>query len=428
MLATSHVPRSLTYSHPGVTDRHELHEPLKLLYIISDLSIGGAEMALFRLLEKTDLRRFEPIVVSLINQGCLSQQIEALGIPVHTLGMKPGKPSLVGLCRLVALINKLEPKLIVGWMHHSCVAAEVANWFTRRRVPTVWSLHYAMTAGSGLTKLTAAVLKTGRVLSRFPSRIIYVSKTGERHHERASYQMDRSCVIPNGIDVKRFKPSQQARTAVRNELGLSEHEVLIGLVGRYHPMKDHANFLKAASLIAKNYPKVHFVLIGRGVDKDNQNLQSTIDLLNLRGRVHLLGERHDTDVLSGALDIFSLSSYDESCPNVIGESMACGVPCVVTDVGDAGYLVGDTGTLVPPRDSSALARAWEEMLAIAPHERRELGQRARARILERFPIERIAQEYGSLFEAVVAESIAVHSHGIVTPDMDGRSRPLESRT
>src|SRR5205085_7364278 len=131
--------------------------------------------------------------------------------------------------------------------------------------------------------------------------IIYVSKTGERHHERASYQMERSCVIPNVIDVKRFKPSQQARTAVRNELGLSEHDVLIGLVGRYHPMKDHANFLKAASLIANNYPKVHFVLIGRGVDKDNQNLQSTIDLLNLRGRVHLLGERHDTDVLSGAL-------------------------------------------------------------------------------------------------------------------------------
>ncbi len=416
--------RSLTDNRVGL-HIPESDKPLKVMYIISDLSVGGAEMALYRLLAAIDRREFEPIVVSLMDQGSLRQRLEKLGIEVHTTGMKSGRPSIFGLTRLISVINRVEPDLLVGWMHHSCLAAEIASLFTRKRVRTVWSLHYAITPGSPVKKLTAAVTRICRKLSKRPSMMIFVSEAGQRAHEQLGYLIDWSCVIPNGIDVEIFKPSTQARVQVRKELQLKEEAVLIGLIGRYHPMKDHANFLQAAALIAERNTEVHFVLVGRGVDHTNPELQELIVRLNLCGRVHLLGERADTEIPCAALDIFSLSSYDESCPNVVGEAMACGVPCVVTDVGDARQIVGDTGRVVAARDSKALATALLEMLALDSQSRRELGLAARNRVVEQFPIQRIAAQYGSVYRGIaVRHSKQSAARGEVMP---GSTQNLEGQ-
>lgn len=377
-------------------------KPVKVMYIISDLSIGGAEMTLYKLLAQTDRRRFSPVVVSLIDQGALRARIEALGIRVYSTSMKAGRPTPTGLWRLVRLIRRIKPDLILGWMYHSCLAAEVAKFFSRRRVPVLWSIHYSVSSLATEKRLTSAVIKLCGVISRLPAQIVFVSRAGQSQHQPLGYQVKNSCVIPNGIDVDEFIPSTHARSSVRSELKLPADVFLIGLIGRYHPMKDHANFLAAAAVVSETHPETHFLLIGRGVDRDNQALCESIRQHGLDNRVHLLGEREDTARLAAALDIFSISSYVESCPIVIGEAMACGVPCVVTDVGDAAWMVGETGSTVPPRNAGALAGAWNEMVARGSQNRQALGQLARARVIEHFPIQSIMAQYEDLFKTVLA--------------------------
>lgn len=375
--------------------------PIKVMYIISDLSIGGAEMTLYKLLAKTNRDRFDPVVVSLIDQGVLRQRIEALGIAVFTTGMKAGRPTPAGLWRLIKLMRRVQPDLIFGWMYHSCLAAELARILSRHRASVLWSIHDSISAPATQKRLTTAVIKLCRLLSSLPAKIIFVSHAGQSMHQLLGYRAGNSCVIPNGIDVKEFKPSAQARLSVRAELGIPENALLIGLTGRYHPIKDHANFLKAAALNSETNPETHFLLIGRHVDQQNRELCDSIRELGLADRTHLLGERHDTARLAASLDIFSLSSYGESCPNVIGEAMACGVPCVVTDVGDAVWMVGETGRVIPKRDPNALAAAWKEMIDLGPQKREALGLLARLRVIENFPVQSIVAQYEDLYESTL---------------------------
>ena len=394
--------RAIPQANQHVRSAPKTSKPIKVMYIISDLSIGGAEMTLYKLLAETNRERFEPVVVSLIDQGVLRERIETLGIAVYTARMKPGWPTPLGLWRLVKLIRNLRPDLILGWMYHSCLAGEVAKIFSGQRIPVIWSIHYSLSSLLTEKKLTIAVIKLCGLLSRLPSKVVFVSEAGQTQHEPLGYRREKSCVIPNGIDTKEFTPSAAARLSVRAELGMPEEAFLIGLIGRYHPMKDHANFLAAAALLSKKHPNTHFLLIGRGVDQHNQELCASVKQFGLADRTHLLGERRDTSRLAAALDIFSLSSYGESCPNVIGEAMACGVPCVVTDVGDSGWIVGETGLIIPPRNANALALAWEEMIDMNAEDRKALGFLARARVIDHFPIEAIMARYEDLYETVLA--------------------------
>jgi glycosyltransferase involved in cell wall biosynthesis len=377
--------------------------PVKLMYIINDLSVGGAEVMLYKLLAEMTRERFDPVVVSLMDRGALREAIEALGIPVHTTRMKPDWPTPAGLWRLVRLMRRLKPDLIVGSMYHSCLAAQLAMAFSSRRAPILWSIHSSISSPSTEKRLTAAVIKVCARLSRLAAKIIFVSRVGQSKHKLLGYDIENSCVIPNGIDAQLFHPSIEARQSVRVELGLPENAFLIGMVGRYHLMKDHPNFLRAAALLSETAPDTHFLLIGRKVDEENRELRQLIEELGLANRTHLLGERNDMPRLAAALDIFSLSSsYGESFPNVTGEAMACGVPCVVTDVGDALWIVGDTGRVVPPSNHVALADAWKEMIALGAEGRAALGRAARARVIEQFPLASVVARYEALYETVLA--------------------------
>lgn len=378
-------------------------EPLiKVMHIINDLSIGGAEMMLHKLLIQSDRRRFEPVVVSLIDRGALREEIEALGIHVYTARMKPGVPSPLGLWRLVRLMRRLRPDLVLGWMYHSCLAAQLAKLFSFVPARILWSIHYSVSTITSEKRLTAAVIRMCAPLSKLADHLIFVSRASQVQHEPLGYSLNKSCVIPNGIEVAKFVPSPSARFAVRAELGLSEADVIIGVMGRYHPMKDHENFLRAAALLSEKHPEAQFVLVGRGIDSDNQNLASLIRELGISSQTHLLGERHDIPRLAAAFDICALSSYGESFPNVIGEAMSCEVPCVVTDVGDAGLIVGNSGRVVQPRDSAALANAWLEMIELGREGRQALGRAARSRVIELFTLNSVVARYETLYENVLA--------------------------
>jgi len=355
-------------------------------------------MMLYKLLSRTNRTRFEPAVISLSDHGTLGEQIEGLGIPVISIGMKRGRPTLTGIWRLIAAARELKPNIIQGWMYHGNLAAQLAGFFRPGQTVVLWNIRQSLYSLSYEKRATAAVIKIGSYLSRFPAYIIYNSKTSACQHEAIGYRAGARVFIPNGFDTAGFSPSDEARQSVRSELGIAEDAFLIGLICRYHPMKDHEMFLKAVSLLLESNSNVHFVLAGDRVDNNNVELRKRIHHLKLSNHVHLLGERRDISRLTAALDIgVSSSSYAEGFPNVIGEAMSCAVPCVVTDVGDSALIVGDTGMVVQPRDPLSLAYACQKLIDMGKDRLQEMGKRARRRIVDRFSLEYIVQHYEHLY-------------------------------
>ena len=199
-------------------------------------------------------------------------------------------------------------------------------------------------------------------------------------------------VIPNGIDTERFFPNRRLGRRVREEWKVGDEKLLIGMVGRFHPMKDHANFLRAAALLVGERDDVCFVCVGNGTASYGNELRRLGDRLGLAGRLVWAGVRKDMSAVYNAFDVMTSSSaYGEGFSNVVGEAMACGVPCVATDVGDSAWIVGETGQVVAAKDPDALANGWREILLLSEARRATLGRAARQRILKEFAPIRLAQ-------------------------------------
>lgn len=378
---------------------------MKIVYTIVGLTTGGAEIMLYRILTGINRERFSPSVVCLMDRGTLADRIEALGIPVYTIGMKPGAvPTPNVIWKLVNIIREIKPDLIQGWMYHGNIAAQFAKVFCGLETPIFWSIHYSVYSLSAEKKMTQALIKLGAPISKFAKQVLYVSKISKTQHEALGYEAGNGYVIPNGIDTSLFTPSLESRLSVRQELGLQSRSFLIGSICRYHPMKDHANFIKAAALLLKNYPDTHFMMAGSQVDAANKTLNQLIEELGIADRIHLLGERSDMPRLMAALDIMtSASAYGEAFPLVLGEAMSSGVPCTVTDVGDSGWIVGNTGWVVPPKNPEALAEAWQEAIELGADGREKLGKAARSRIIECFSLESIVADYEKLYETAMTK-------------------------
>ena len=360
----------------------------KILYVITGLGTGGAEMMLYKVLSRIDRDKFAPEIVSLIDRGTFGDRFEALNIPVHTIDMPVGIPTPKGLVKLVKLINSVQPDLLQGWMYHGNIAAQVGNLFAQRKVPVCWSIHHSIDSLTNEKFTLASVIRLTIWLSHYVSKVVFSSQRSKQQHEALGYADRNAQLINDNFDVSRFQPLPEAGNQVRQALKLTEDTLLIGLIARYHPMKDHANFLRAAALIAPDYPQLHFLLIGSDVTLKNSTLAALIEDLQIKDRVHLLGERRDIPQLAAALDIFTSSSaFGEAFPNVIGEAMSCEVPCVVTNIGDSSYIVGDTGLTVPPKNPGALADGWRQLLNLEPLSRTSLGKQARQRILQKFSLD-----------------------------------------
>ncbi|MGH9671735.1 MAG: glycosyltransferase, partial [Bryobacteraceae bacterium] len=246
---------------------------------------------------------------------------------------------------------------------------------------------------------TRWVLRRMAALSHWPDAIIYNSRASAQQHEALGYDAARTRVLPNGFDLDHFRPDPEARRGVRAELGLGSAVPLIGIVARHHPVKDHECFLRAALRLERRGSPAHFLMAGRGVD--SPIMRARIDRLGLDGRVHALGERQDIPRLTAALDVGTCSSVSESFPNAVGEAMACGVPCAVTDVGDAAWMVDNTGLVVKPRDPRGLCLAWQKLLAMPAPDRARLGAAARERMALHFGLARVAGLYEELWTEVL---------------------------
>ncbi len=366
---------------------------IRIVHVIPTLDTGGAEVMLAKLVGGMDRTRFSNTVVSLSSPGEIAKEIEAAGVPVLSLDMRRGRTDLVGLPRLVRLLRETRPSLVQSWLYHADLLSLLAAGFAGVP-PVVWNLRCTDMDLSHYPRHTRWVQRALAVASRLPKAVVVNSAAGQTLHQMLGYRVRHWVMIPNGFDMNRFWPDPAAGPRMRAELGLPTDSVLVVLVARVDPMKDHKTFLDAAGRVATARGHVHFLLMG----KDTRTLDPMIHERGLAGRVHLLGLRSDVDRLLPGADLACLSSaFGEGFPNVLGEAMASGLPCVATDVGEARTIIANTGVIVPPRDPGALAAALLDLVDRGPEARAMLGHAARARIESEYALPLIVERYENLY-------------------------------
>ncbi len=374
---------------------------MRVCHVITGLEVGGAELALCGLLET--LSEPDNTVVALRGKSALSARVADLA-PLAHLDMNPGRAMPRDVFRLRNLLRRNQPDVIHAWMYHANLLSSLA--MAGLRTPVIWGIHHSLSDLASEKRKTRFVIRANAWLSRSPARIRYVSALASKQHSQFGFSARRALVIPNGYDTDRLKPDPVARVRVRRELGIDPDVLVIGMVARVHPTKDHGNFLAAAARFLPEHPGTVFVLVGEGASVGNPALVASIERLGLRVHVRLCGKRKDIPALDAAFDIATLSSRGEAFPNAIAEAMACGTPCVSTDVGDAALIIGNAGVVVPPRDAVALSQGWARLAALSTSERRALGQRARERIVECFARQAIARRFLDLYRELVSPSCA----------------------
>lgn len=371
----------------------------RICHVITGLPRAGAQRVLVDLLAHRDRQDFDAQVLSLLPRDAMAGDVEALGVPVTSAELGRSVSLPLRLAGLGAHLRRARPDLVHTWMYHGDVLGGAASKLVHPSVPVVWHLHHSTLDFDRFRPSTRAIAAAAAPLSWvLPGRIIACAESSRRLHVARGYDPSKMVVIRNGVDADTYRPRPDGPRPLLAELGLTEPVRLVGLAARFHPQKDHATFLAAARQLAARRSDVHFVLCGAGVTPDDPRLREAATL----PFVHLLGERDDLDALLPQLDVSGLSSAaGEACSLVLLESMAAGVPCVTTDVGDSATLVGETGRVVPPRDPEQLAAAWEALLDLPPAERRALGEAARDRVLTAFTLPRVARAIEGVYRQLL---------------------------
>lgn len=371
---------------------------INVLHIITGLRRGGAEAMLVKLLGALDPARFRNSVVVLAERGPLAGAVEALGVPVTALGMR-AKLDPLPLMRLTSLIRRAKPDVIQTWLYHADIAGLAAAGLAGSRDRLIWNIRCSSLDFTQYPATTRLVVRLAAFLSHLPAAIIVNSHAGRLAHERLGYRPRRWIEIPNGFDLTRWRPDGTARARLGTLLRIPADALIVGMVARRDPMKDHATFIAALALAAQRLPGIRGVLVGGGTEE----FAPLAAEHGLGDRLAILGERGDLPALLPGFDALCLSSaFGEGFPNAIGEAMAAGVPCIATDVGDNAAIIGDTGSIVPPRQPQAMAEALAALLEAPAGSRRLLGERARARIAERYGLDAVTARYRQVYEAVAA--------------------------
>ena len=420
-------------SLPSVDPRRDTSPdaPIEVMHVITSLDVGGAETVLTRLVTGDSAGPVSHRVVSLKSGGALRANLEEAGVPVHGLGIERIGNVLGGLVRLVRIIRLEKPAVVHGWLYHAALLATLALALSGRRSRTrlVWGVRCSDMDMRRYAWSARCVVKPLPFLSSKTDLVTYNSEAGRAVHERMGYRPPRYRVVPNGIDVDRFRPRPNERSAVRAEMGLGHEHFVVGMCARVDPMKDHDNFVKAAVVLAAIAPEARFVLVGAGTGRQGSRLDRMIAASGIGERFVRLGQRRDIGRVHAALDVATLSSaFGEGFSNVLAEAMACGVPCVATDVGDSASIVGDTGLVVPPRDAEALAAGWDRLRREGCDRRVELGTAARQRVASRYGLAAMMETHRALYgELVVSGGARDRQSGAAPrPLGDGLARNAES--
>jgi glycosyltransferase involved in cell wall biosynthesis len=358
----------------------------KVVFLIRDLNYGGAQRQLVTLVKALHKEHsFDVTVLHFYSGGPLLKDLTDNGISTISLEKQERWDVLGFFGRLFGHLKRIQPDVLHGYLGESnMVALFLKPFFPSTRI--IWGIRGSNTPSGRYGWLGNLLSKLQRLLSSFTDLIIVNSHAGKVDCLNQGYAPDKMVVISNGIDTERFQPDSGAGAKVRSEWGISENTILIGLVARLNPMKDHPTFLNAAALLSKERENVRFVCVGVGEENYVKELYQLTEDLDISEKTIWAGGRSDMPAVFNALNIVCSSSSDgEGFPNVLGEAMACGVPCVVTDVGDSAWIVGNKGVVVPPKNPEALKTAIDELIEKANFDDNN-RQEIRQIIVEKFSV------------------------------------------
>ena len=374
------------------------HSAPRVLHVISGLEVGGAEIALCRLARTMTELGHPVMVASLLGGGGVEDALLEAQVEVASLRRKlPARgPVANGPVELLARCRAFRPQVVMGWMYHGIALAHALRALVARESALLWNIRCTLDESQTLPRATRWLIRALETASRKPSAIVYNSQLGRSQHVDRGYCDRGGVVIPNGVDLAMWRPDRAAGRSIRLELGIEPGAFVVGHVGRYHPMKGQAELLAAAA--SANFPRDAVLLMaGRGVSTDNPDIDQALARIPRGIRVLMPGERTDVPALMNAMDVFCLSSTSEGFPNVVIEAMACGVPCVVTDVGDAPRMVDTSGWVVKRGRPDELAAALAAVETLDEAQREMRREMARARAAALYSLDRMVAEYATLF-------------------------------
>ena len=364
-----------------------------ILHVITGLADGGAEANLYRLCVSDKNNRH--IVVSLTDEGKYGSLLREHKVQVRALNMRSKSVSPLKVWSLIKLFRSVNPDVVHTWMYHGCLLGSIAAKCTGTR-PVVWGIHHSKLDRQGLKPVTFAIMKFLGIMSRHTSdAIVYCAKSAALAHKQHGYRTRHERIVPNGYDLSVFKPDKKSRTN-------TERSFTLGMVARWDPIKDINNLCQALQKVAQAGWDFQLVLAGSGMHGENPKMRKMLADYELQGRAKMLGAIDYVPELMRSLDLHILSSMGEAFPNVLAEAMACGTPCITTDVGDASDIVGETGWVVPPRDPIALAGAIKAALNEWNGDNwRARCEEACKRIHEKFSMERMVDGFNEVWGEVL---------------------------
>ena len=367
---------------------------IKIIEFITELSTGGAQVALTRLLAGLDRRRFELIICCLYNgDGAPARQIKSMGIRVIDLGMQEDKRRLDAFGRLYRLLRLEMPDILHTWLFHANIPGRVIGRLAG--VPTILSSERTMEM-EGLSRRWL-----NRVTAPFANQILCVSqRVADYAVQEIGIPSNKILIIPNGIDLAPYQNLPEQSEA-RQRFGLPVASQLVGTVSRARPVKNLELLLEAFAILTSSKESqpdgMHLAIVGDGPLLPNLLAQTR--RLGISNQVFFLGEQEDIPTFLAGLDVFVLSSQFEGLPNAVLEAMAAGLPVAATAVGGVPELVvpGETGLLVPSNEPQALALALSHLLADEP-QRKRLGQAGQERVAHYFSIKNTVGQTAQLYE------------------------------
>ena len=371
---------------------------MKILHIITSLDLGGAEKVLYNLLLSQESKT--STVVSLTSLGTIGQQLVDQGFDVVALNLNFYNLPLI-VFRLYKLIRHHNPYAVQTWLYHADLVGGISAKMAGIRY-VVWGIRTTeLKSGS---YVTGALRKASARLSYWiPSKIVVVAQKALQKHARLGYDTSKMVVIHNGFDAKNLEAPVESINELRRSAFIAESDFVIGCVGRFSQVKGQDIFIKAAGLVLQEFPNVKFLMVGRGLENSNPEVRLLVQKNGWAENFVLLGERPDVAVCLSAMDIFCLPSRSEGFPNVLGEAMLLGVPCVSADAGDASLLGGTDVPIVGVDDPEGLAKKLLWMMSKSSVERGEIGKKLTQRIIDNYSLEVMTSSYQKLYEKLGSE-------------------------
>lgn len=369
---------------------------MKVVFLVRSLEVGGAERQLVMLARGLQAAGHDVSIAVFYAGGALEASLREDGISFVDL-MKSGRWRFLGFFRkLLSYLWSVRPDVLYGCLPAANICVVLARPFLGNRPNVLLRLASAHVDLSRYDRMSRVSYWLEARLSRFSDFVIVNSRSGKRWAQERGFPSDRLQLIPNGIDLDYFRRNDAGGRLLREKWNIGPTALLVGLVGRLDPIKDHRTFLEAAHRFAERHPDARFICVGEGEEEYARTLRAAVQALDLSDKVIWAGTVRDMPAVYSAIDILTCCSLSEGFPNVVGEAMACETPCVATDVGDSRWIVDDTGEVVPVGDPRALVEAWSALARRLEHEGRLPGRRSRQRIAENFSHQKLIGDTESI--------------------------------